>query len=400
MKKIVSLLVICMLIVSSVGVQAATGTVTLDLGDAQEITDRTSTIKIPINLSTDFEMVEPEYDDEDELMNTPVGIAVAQWYIDYDSTVLTFAGYEKGTMRSPSKSASKMLTSMETTPVGAEATVSETTKRVSGVYSQIKVDVDASYYKAGVLVYATFTVAEGISPSDVTTNVKFASEIGATCKTQDLELNNYNTVVDGGDVDIVIKGQNVTKYAVSASANNADYGTVALDSNEVEEGGKVTVTATPEEGYEVESYSVNGGEAVAVNTNTFEVANITADTTIVVNFKKVVRVTAIKTFDNRLYDNGTLYTGVTISEGDDYAAAATIKAGINIAKAGTENGVNYWLMDGKAPVSTGNNTSVYVIGLNNVTDTTDITKASASKGILVVGGTTYYGDPVTAIYGE
>lgn len=399
--KFLALVVIAMMIITSVSVSAADFSV--NMGETIDVAEGTTSIVVPLYISNlPIEGVYEEYNDDGEVINPDdvLYLSLVELHVQYDSSVLTFAGSSAGNMGNGYYKASgtpvvNTLYGKWTKPSTSDFKVVDGTICDVAYLLNGATDSTVAYYDEvsdGIMIKVKFNIVEGTTAESTVVNfgrLEFLDSKGVL----------YTPTVANG-VTVNLPQTTTTKYAVSASANNADYGTVAVSAAEVEEGGKVTVTATPAEGYEVESYSVNGGEAVAVNTNTFEVANITADTTIVVNFKKVVRVTAIKTFDNRLYDNGTLYTGVTISEGDDYAAAPTIKAGINIAKAGTENGVNYWLMDGKAPVSTGNNTSVYVIGLNNVTDTTDITKASASKGVLVVGETTYYGDPVTAIYGE
>ena len=69
------------------------------------------------------------------------------------------------------------------------------------------------------------------------------------------------------------------QYNISAVANNADYGTVTLD-------GK-TVTAIPNEGYEIEGYTLNPSNAATVtrNGNTFKLSQVKADCTLTVNFK-------------------------------------------------------------------------------------------------------------------
>lgn len=398
MKRILSFAIVCMMLMTSVSAMAA-DPAALSLGSTIEVADVTKVIRVPVDVVSygyDAEAPRYEYDeeaDENVLANNPMGLASFQFEIEYDSAVLTFNGsLQKGTIVMPTYAKADDPAAETKANYGVtEEVVAGTTKKIK-VMLQPQTNIKNMLYDKGTLFKVPFKMVVG--NTQASTTVKLTSSKWYSNQSNLIE---YNSAAS--EVEIKFPVQETTKYAVSASANNADYGTVALDANEVEEGGKVTVTATPAEGYEVESYTVNGGEAIAANSNTFEVADIKEATTIVVNFKKVVRVTAVKTFDNRLYEENTLYTGVIISEGDDYAAATTIKAGINIAK-GEDRRVNYWLTEGKAPISIGNNTSVYVIGLNNVTDTTDITKASASKGVVVVGNNTYYGEDVTAIYGE
>ena len=114
-----------------------------------------------------------------------------------------------------------------------------------------------------------------------------------------------------------------------------------------------------------------------------------------VKFAPVVTETKVKTFSKRFLDaENTLYTVGIISEGTDYKAeGAVIKAGIKIDKAGVM--VPYWTIN--APVSDGNGTSYYVVGLKGVTTETDITPESASKAVVTVGEKTYESAAVTAV---
>ena len=373
----------------------------INMGSEINITDITEQVKVPLKLSNSpidvTKVVKPVYGDDGYTVTNEsdiYGLAMIQLDIEWDSAVLEWKTPVAGDIANDFYPATGRYGIFSNWKINSEIVSLEGTKKKTTLLYSAK--------DSGEMDYGFFDELEDVTMINCVFNVVE----GTTAKSTEVKYN-YVEFIDSKSVvykpvettNVTINLPQTTKYTVSASANNAEYGTVALDANEVEEGGKVTVTATPAEGYAVESYSVNGGDAVAVNTNTFEVANITADTAIVVNFKKLETKTVVTTFQKRLYTaDGTLYTGVTIYEGDDYKAATTIKAGINIEKANTTNGVNYWLEDGKTPVSIGNNTSVYVIGLNKVSADTDITTSSASKGVVIVDNNTYTGEATSELY--
>ena len=86
-----------------------------------------------------------------------------------------------------------------------------------------------------------------------------------------------------GDVTI-LAAPAVTKYTVTVSANNAEWGTVE-GAGEYEENEQVTVTALANDGYEFVNWTVAGEE---VSTDAEYTFSVTADLALVANFKEVV----------------------------------------------------------------------------------------------------------------
>ena len=87
------------------------------------------------------------------------------------------------------------------------------------------------------------------------------------------------------DQTIIVTFQQQT-YTVTVTAGAG--GTASVSSNEVEHGGSVTVTVTPDGGYIVDSVQDNGTDVTGqVKNNTYTLTNVTADHDITVTFQKL-----------------------------------------------------------------------------------------------------------------
>ena len=89
-------------------------------------------------------------------------------------------------------------------------------------------------------------------------------------------------------------GPKATTYTVAVNSNGG--GSVSTSASSVEEGGSVTITITPNSGYEVAS--VRGLDDVPANGGTFTVQNVTSNMTISVEFRQVSSSTNPGTDDN------------------------------------------------------------------------------------------------------
>ena len=88
-----------------------------------------------------------------------------------------------------------------------------------------------------------------------------------------------------GDCTIAVTFQKQT-YTVTAKVSGTG-GKVSVSPDEVEHGGSVTVTVTPEEGYTVDSVQTADGTLLTPNADgTYTLANVTEDQTITVTFQK------------------------------------------------------------------------------------------------------------------
>ena len=91
------------------------------------------------------------------------------------------------------------------------------------------------------------------------------------------------------DQTITVTFQKQT-YTVTVTAGAG--GTASVSSNEVEHGGSVTVTVTPDGGYIVDKVDDNGTDVTGqVTNNTYTLANVTADHDITVTFQKLTSYT-------------------------------------------------------------------------------------------------------------
>ena len=89
-----------------------------------------------------------------------------------------------------------------------------------------------------------------------------------------------------GDCIIAVTFQKLT-YTVTAKVSGTG-GNVSVSPDEVEHGGSVTVTVTPDGGYIVDSVQDNGTDVTGqVKNNTYTLANVTADHDIAVTFQKL-----------------------------------------------------------------------------------------------------------------
>ena len=161
-------------------------------------------------------------------------------------------------------------------------------------------------------------------------------EMSRNDKCQDIQ-GNRNVFIDYPEFAWLLFGQEIPEdmetpsgeakesglqYTITAKANNADYGTVALD-------GK-TVTAIPNVGYEVEGYTLTPSDAASVSRdgNTFKLSKVTADCTLTVNFK--ARIAATVTY---MVPEGVSAIGATEGYVGDSIKLATVSGAPSDASA-------------------------------------------------------------------
>jgi hypothetical protein len=98
--------------------------------------------------------------------------------------------------------------------------------------------------------------------------------------------------------------QNGNIYTITASVNNADWGTIdPFGDAKVEEGGNITFTIAPKNGYMIENVLVNGVSKGAISTYTF--TNVQSNGTISAVFKIGVGVTENEIGKITVYPNPT-----------------------------------------------------------------------------------------------
>ena len=104
--------------------------------------------------------------------------------------------------------------------------------------------------------------------------------------------NPYKPIITAA-TNFVANFEALPTYAVSVTANNDAYGSVEASAESVFEGSTVTLTATANEGYKFENWTVAGS---VVSTENPYTATITAETAFVANFKEVVTIATGKEF--------------------------------------------------------------------------------------------------------
>lgn len=160
--------------------------------------------------------------------------------------------------------------------------------------------VDFGYVPNVIFPNITYSVKDGESspvtdgapiPSGatITVNVSAASGYRVGNITYRLGEGTETTIQNGGTfkltADAIIMMHNVQLYDITC--NQADNGSVAASVKEAAEGDTVTVTATPAQGYELDTLTVKdaNGDNVAVTNNTFNMP--ASDVTVSATFKKV-----------------------------------------------------------------------------------------------------------------
>lgn len=99
--------------------------------------------------------------------------------------------------------------------------------------------------------------------------------------------NQYGNSVTA-NATIVYAERPVGTHTVTARSNNTDYGTVSPASQSVADGGTATVTATAKTGCVIESWAnVSSSTGTGSSSGTASVINVTADRSVVCNFKTI-----------------------------------------------------------------------------------------------------------------
>ena len=122
--------------------------------------------------------------------------------------------------------------------------------------------------------------------------------------------NGSYTYIVKGDCIIAVTFQKLT-YTVTAKVSGTG-GNVSVSPDEVEHGGSVTVTVTPEEGYTVGSVRTADGTSLTLNADgTYTLANVTEDQTITVTFVPTIDPDDPSTWR---VENGTLIVPAAATE--------------------------------------------------------------------------------------
>lgn len=163
-------------------------------------------------------------------------------------------------------------------------------------------------------------------------------------------LNNDNKgIPKNANIDVSevkVTSTNVWKVNVSAGEG----GTASADGDYVEYGGTANINVTPNEGYEVDTVTVDGNALVANESGAYEITNITKDTDVAVTFKAAT--TSVPTIDN--------VTVQPIAEYED-SPAAVVYAKVNgvakgagvVLKNAEGKEITLPAFDGDNPLTTG-----------------------------------------------
>ena len=133
------------------------------------------------------------------------------------------------------------------------------------------------------------------------------------------------------DQTITVTFQQQT-YTVTVTAGTG--GTASVSSNEVEHGGSVTVTVTPDGGYTVGSVQDNGADVTdQVKDNTYTLTNVTASHTITVTFQKLTSRT--------VFTSEQLMDWAEEVRNGNYSLDCTLAADITLTGNWTPVGINF-----------------------------------------------------------
>ena len=189
-------------------------------------------------------------------------------------------------------------------------------------------------------LFYTVTVADGIENGTVAVD-KTEAEAGETVTVTATPADNYKLVailVNGAPIEgntFAIEGDSVVSAEFAEIVKFHVYiadgilnGTVEADKEEAEAGETVTLTATPEEGYKLDSISVNG-EPIAGTAFTMP----EADALVTASFVETVKVTFVPVKSEDEFVAGEEYLLVAVKE-DVYASA------LKNAASGTRIGVD------------------------------------------------------------
>ena len=154
--------------------------------------------------------------------------------------------------------------------------------------------VTASIGAGGTVQFGGQTVADGDSAAFLAGDtLTFTVQPDAQYKIASVQADGEDLSGENGSYTYTVKGdciiavtfQKLT-YTVTAKVSGTG-GNVSVSPDEVEHGGSVTVTVTPEEGYTVDSVQTADGTPLTLNADgTYTLANVTKDQTITVTFQQ------------------------------------------------------------------------------------------------------------------
>lgn len=119
------------------------------------------------------------------------------------------------------------------------------------------------------------------------------SDAKCTNKIESAGTSKTYTVTVNADTNVYVKFREAKEYTVNFSSSNNEYGTVSAKHNDadfnsgttVTEGDEVTFTAAPKDGYALSGWTVTVNGKTETRTGSSLPLEITADTTVVANFK-------------------------------------------------------------------------------------------------------------------
>jgi hypothetical protein len=147
-------------------------------------------------------------------------------------------------------------------------------------------------YRRGTEAWQTSTEFTGLTPNTSYSFTQRKAETATHLASPESEAKEYSTL-------------NTTPiYTITSSVNNTDYGTITpYGATEVEEGGSITFTITPNSNYKIEDVLVNGSSVGAVATYTFE--NVNANGNIAVTFVIINGIEELQLPNITVYPNPT-----------------------------------------------------------------------------------------------
>lgn len=240
-----------------------------------------------------------------------------------------------------------------------------TTKHNVTVAENIKsiASVDKTKAAKGEKVTVTATPESG----RVLESVTVVGKDGSTSITTTVSGNTATFTMPNQDVNVTdVTFRDAKTYTVTFSSNNSEYGTVSAKYNEtdftsgatVTEGGTVTFTATPKKGYALSDWTVTVNDKSETRTGSSLPLEITADTTVVANFKEMTGTQSdyyLLCGENAKFEAGS-YTSVPLYTNEEGVYYADFNA------ADITKNKDYFII-----FSTKKDTSGIIVDNNNVT---------------------------------
>ncbi len=209
-------------------------------------------------------------------------------------TVTPATGYEVDTFTVSTDEDAALAEGKYTLTVTADTTISATFKQTEPEKKSFTLTLPQSVENGSVEVSPASEDGKYVENTRLTVTLKpdtgyevDAFTVDGTDKKSELHDNVYTFAITKDTTLAVSFKQTVKQFTVTVSAGQN--GTVTLDpeadGNKYDENSQVTVTVTPENGYEVESFTVSTDEDAALEGSSYTLT-VTDDTTITVAFKE------------------------------------------------------------------------------------------------------------------